>query len=193
MLFREKILEPIRQGKVKLAYRRWKRPTVKAGGTLLTAIGLLHIDAVDEVPLKDITDATARESGYATRQALLTELDKREGTLFRIRFHYGGDDPRIALRESGDLDAGEMEKLLKKLEGLDQRSPYGHWTKRALGIIRQRPAERAGNLAEALQIDKDWLKVSIRKLKNMGLTESLEVGYRLSPRGETVLDAWKRR
>jgi ribosomal protein S19E (S16A) len=28
----------------------------------------------------------------------------------------------------------------------------------------------------------------VRKLKELGLTESLEVGYRLSPRGRALLD-----
>lgn len=193
MLFRDNIMEAIRQGRVKLAYRRWKRPSVKSGGTLLTAIGLLHIDEVTVVPESDITEATAKESGFPSKRALFAELDKRPGTLYRIRFHYGGDDPRIALRENGEVSETEMEKILKKLQGLDERSPYGPWTRRTLGIIAQRPAERAGDLAEALRIDKDWLKISIRKLKNMGLTESLEIGYQLSPRGETVLGAWKRR
>lgn len=193
MLFREKTLAAIRSGRVKVAYRRWKRPTVKAGGTLLTDIGLLHIDAVEEVLASAITEAAARESGFPSRAALVQELDKRPGVLYRIRFHYGGEDPRIALRENGEVGKEELEKILKKLQGLDERSPYGPWTKRALGIIDQRPAEKAAHLAEALRIDKDWLKTSIRKLKNMGLTESLEIGYRLSPRGETVLQAWKRR
>ncbi len=125
MLFRDKIMESIRQGRVKLAYRRWKRPTVKAGGTLLTAIGLLHIDAVDAVPLSDITEASAKASGFVTRAALLAELDKHPGILYRIRFHYGGEDPRIALRENDEIGKEEMEKILKKLEGLDERSPYG--------------------------------------------------------------------
>jgi hypothetical protein len=30
-------------------------------------------------------------------------------------------------------------------------------------------------------------KADVRKLKELGLTESLEVGYRLSPRGRAVL------
>ena len=31
-------------------------------------------------------------------------------------------------------------------------------------------------------------KTDVRKLKELGLTESLEVGYRLSPRGRALLD-----
>lgn len=193
MLFRDNILEPIRLGRVKVAYRRWRRPTVKTGGTLITSIGQLYIDAVEEVPLSVITEAAAKESGYPTRSALLTELDKRPGVLYRIRFHLMGEDPRIALRENGEVPAAEMAKILQKLQGMDGRSPFGAWTKRTLGIIGQRPGERAGDLAEALHIDKEWLKSSVCKLKNLGLTESLKIGYQLSPRGETVLDAWKRR
>jgi hypothetical protein len=34
-------------------------------------------------------------------------------------------------------------------------------------------------------------KLDVRKLKELGLTESLRPGYRLSPRGETVL-GWLR-
>jgi hypothetical protein len=32
-------------------------------------------------------------------------------------------------------------------------------------------------------------KLDVRKLKNLGLTISLEVGYELSPRGQAFLDA----
>lgn len=32
-------------------------------------------------------------------------------------------------------------------------------------------------------------KANVRKLKELGLTESLEVGYRLSARGRALLDA----
>jgi ribosomal protein S19E (S16A) len=31
-------------------------------------------------------------------------------------------------------------------------------------------------------------KTDVRKLKELGLTESLEVGYRLSPRGQALLE-----
>ena len=31
-------------------------------------------------------------------------------------------------------------------------------------------------------------KVNVRKLKGLGLAESLEVGYRLSPRGRALLE-----
>jgi hypothetical protein len=42
-------------------------------------------------------------------------------------------------------------------------------------------------LARALGAEKMRFKQDVRKLKELGLTESLEVGYRLSPRGQAVL------
>lgn len=51
------------------------------------------------------------------------------------------------------------------------------------------PGRRAADLAEEAGVDKAWFKQNVRKLKALGLTESLEVGYRLSPRGRAY---WKR-
>ena len=49
MLIRRNVLESIRAGRIRLAFRRWKRPTVRAGGTLRTAVGVLQIEAVDRL------------------------------------------------------------------------------------------------------------------------------------------------
>lgn len=186
-------LKAIREGKVTLAYRNWKKSALKAGSTQLTAYGQLMIDEVTPVPESDITEASARASGYPGKAALMEELAKRPaGQLYRIRFHYLGEDPRIALRENSEISAEEMAGILKKLASLDKHSAIGPWTKKALTAIGRHPEERAGDLAMALQMDKDWLKLNIRKLKNLGLTESMKIGYRLSPRGEEVLAAMKR-
>jgi hypothetical protein len=37
-------------------------------------------------------------------------------------------------------------------------------------------------------LDTHAFKLNVRKLKNLGLTESLGTGYRLSPRGAAVLE-----
>jgi hypothetical protein len=39
-----------------------------------------------------------------------------------------------------------------------------------------------------LMLLKQRFKTNVRKLKELGLTESLEVGYRLSPRGKTGIE-----
>jgi Mn-dependent DtxR family transcriptional regulator len=46
---------------------------------------------------------------------------------------------------------------------------------------------RAADLAKHLGRDRKSFKTDVRKLKELGLTESLEVGYRLSPRGRAWL------
>ena len=76
MLLKQDTLRGIADGSVTLQFRRWKRPTVKAGGTLLTSIGQLRIDAVDRVELSDITDADARAAGFAGRDPLSVSTDK---------------------------------------------------------------------------------------------------------------------
>jgi hypothetical protein len=84
-----------------------------------------------------------------------------------------------------------MTAILKKLASLDKHSAIGPWTKKVLTAIGRHPEEKAGDLAVAMHMDKDWLKLNVRKLKNLGLTESMKIGYRLSPRGEEVLAAMK--
>lgn len=54
-------------------------------------------------------------------------------------------------------------------------------------FVAEQPGRRAGDLAEALGRDKESLELDIRKLKNLGLTHSLETGYRISPRGAAYL------
>jgi hypothetical protein len=193
MMFRNHHLKGIREGKIKLAYRNWRKPNLKAGSTQLTAYGQLMIDEVTEVPESDITEASARESGFPGKAALLEELAKHPGQLYRIRFHYLGEDPRIALRENNEIPDEEMDSILRKLASLDKHSAIGPWTKKVLSAIERHPEERAADLAVALKMDKEWLKLNVRKLKNAGLTESLKLGYRLSPRGEEVLAAMKQR
>ena len=56
-----------------------------------------------------------------------------------------------------------------------------------LALIADRPAVRAPDLAASLGRDTLTFKRDVRKLKELGLTESLEVGYRISPRGAALL------
>ena len=64
---------------------------------------------------------------------------------------------------------------------------HGPWTRETLELIAARPATRAGDLAAELGRERLPFKADVRKLKALGLTESLEVGYRLSPRGSAYL------
>lgn len=186
MLIRRQDLERIVAGDIAVAFRRWRRPSVKAGGTLTTALGVLAIDAVTRVDESRISSADARRAGYADRNALTTALARGSGDVYRIELHYAGADPRHALREAVP-DAADLERLLERLTRLDRAAAGAPWTARTLRVIADHPGVRAVELAARLDQPTDAFKRNVRKLKNLGLTESLDVGYRLAPRGRAVL------
>jgi hypothetical protein len=174
-------------GRITLAFRRWRRPTVKAGGRLRTAVGVLAIEAVDPVAVDAIPSADALLAGYASLDALQQDLLTRDGSVYRIRLRFAGPDPREALRGKSALTTAEVEVVKQRLARLDARSPRGPWTERVLRLIDANPGKRAALLAQRLGRETLPFKVDVRKLKELGLTESLEIGYRLSPRGRVVL------
>jgi hypothetical protein len=186
MLFRPADLAAIAAGDVTVAFRRWKRPMVKAGGTQQTAVGVLAFEAVERVD--DITAEDARRAGFADPDAAWAMLRRREGDLYRITLRLAGPDPRIALREDAALDAAARADIAARLARLDRASSHGPWTEATLRAIAESPGTRAADLAERLGRERLPFKADVRKLKALGLTESLEVGYRLSPRGRAYLD-----
>jgi hypothetical protein len=182
MLFRRDVLRRIAEGEVTLAFRRWRRPTVKAGGTLRTPVGVLAIESIEVVDERDVTEADARRAGAESREALLAALPG-EGALHRIEFRLAGPDPRIALRARRHISPAERAEIDARLARLDAASRHGAWTAKVLGLIAERPGTRAPDLAASLRRETAPFKADVRKLKELGLTESLQVGYRLSPRG----------
>jgi hypothetical protein len=189
MLFRTAFLAGIQSGTIRLAFRRWQRPTVRAGGTLLTPVGQLSIGVVQPVTFDEISETDAHLAGYPSRDALLATLTRRPtGTVYRIELRPLRADPRIALREQPAGSEEELETLRTTLARLDRRADGGPWTRQVLELLRAHPAVRAGDLCEMLGMQKEPFKINVRKLKNLGLTESLGTGYRLSARGEAVLD-----
>ena len=189
MLLRNDTLEGIRAGTIDLAFRRWKRATVKTGGRLRTRIGELAIDAVEPIAMAKITDAEARRAGYESRAPLLAELKGREGTTYRVRLRLAGPDPRIALREQKRLSKAEVAEIATRLDRMDARSKDGPWTRVYLACIRDNPATRAPDLAASFGLETKPFKQRVRRLKELGLTKSLKVGYELSPRGRAFLKA----
>lgn len=187
MLLPARLHDGIASGAVTVAFRAWLRPTVKAGGTLITPVGQLAIESVDVIDPASITDDDARRAGAASADAVRSELRGGEGRqVYRIGFHVAGADPRIALRERIDLDDAEWAGLRKKLAAMDARASDGPWTARVLDVIAARPAVVSTVLAEAVGIDRPEFKLRVRRLKALGLTESLGTGYRLSPVGERL-------
>ena len=185
MLFNLRALEGIASGEIDIAFRRWKRPTVKAGGTLRTRAGVLAIDVVEPTAERRITPGDAQRAGFPSRAQLLKSL-RPQGRLYRIEFRRIGDDPRVALRQSAEISEPERAKLDARLARMDGARSEP-WTRRILQLIADRPETLAAELAASLGREKAPFKQDVRKLKELGLTESLPVGYRLSPRGRAYL------
>lgn len=179
MLFKQRFWRGLSDGTVTIAFRRWRRPTVKESGTLRTPAGVLGIDEVAVIDPDQVTDEDACAAGYGGRHEALADL-RPDGALYRIRFHRLGNDPRIELRLRDELDERELNELLRALDRL-------RWAEPTLSIISANPATVSTELAARLGVDRVVFKRRVRRLKAMGLCESLEVGYRLSPRGEAVL------
>lgn len=187
MLIRPVELEAIRRGDVDLAYRRWDRPRLLVGTKMRTSVGLVEVTSVDQVEPDMITDPDAVRAGAPSQADLLARLGDRPGrSIYRVGLRYAGADPRIALREVADLTADERAEILDRLARFDKASPRGPWTGATLEIINRRPEVRAPDLAAELGFETVVFKRNVRKLKELGLTESLSVGYRLSPRGRAL-------
>ncbi|MEA2332098.1 MAG: hypothetical protein QOH58_2236 [Thermoleophilaceae bacterium] len=190
MLFPRASLDRIRTGEVTLAFRRWDRARAKPGGRQRTAVGELAIDAVERVDRGAVTADDARRAGFGSLDELLAVLDRRaDAPIWRIELRWAGEDPRRALRERADLGAGELDELRARLDRLDRASRHGPWTRETLGLISEHPEVLAAELAAAAGREKQPFKRDVRKLKELGLTESLERGYRLSPRGRALMEA----
>ena len=189
MLIPVATLRGIAAGEITCAFRRWDRARVKVGTRLRTAVGLVEVTSVDRVSLSSITAEQARMAGHATKAQLREFLLGRQGAIFRIGLRPAGPDPRIALRQDDAPSDVEVERIVGRLAVMDRSSNREPWTRRFLELIEQRPAVRAPDLAASVGWETPVFKRYVRKLKELGLTESLEVGYRLSPRGAVVLAA----
>jgi hypothetical protein len=189
MLFKVRFYGGIVDGSITRTFRRWKRLQVVPGNLYRQPFGEVEVMSAEEVDERSITTRDAELAGYRSREDLLAELAKyREGTLYRIDFRFAGADRRIALREKDDLSQPEIDALLRRLSRLDKASSHGPWTRQALELIDRNPAIVSTVLAAEMGLDRPVFKIDIRKLKESGLTESLEVGYRLSPRGKRILE-----
>lgn len=189
MLFKGRFRPGIIDGSITRTFRRWKRLQVVPGNRYRQPFGEVEVVAAKEVTEKSITTRDAELSGYASREDLLAELAKYgEGTLYRIDFRFAGADRRIALRQKVDLSPTDIEALMNRLSRLDKASSHGPWTRQALELIDRKPAIVSSVLADEMGLERAVFKIDIRKLKESGLTESLEVGYRLSPRGKRLLE-----
>lgn len=187
-MIRPDVLRAIEAGEVDLAFRRWDRPRVVVGTRMRTGVGLLEVTSVERVAASRITAAQARRAGSSLAELRRLLEVKADKPVWRVGLRHAGEDPRVALRTTAPTP-DEVTEIRSRLARLDQASPIGPWTRRTLEIIDRRPTVRAPDLAAELGRDTPDFKRDVRKLKELGLTESLDIGYRISPRGVAVLDA----
>jgi len=186
--------EPIERGEVTVIFRRWRRCQVVAGHTYRTAAGRLDVLSVREVDPARITKADARRAGEADPDGVRAGLRGDPSfPIYRIEVRATpGPDPRTVLAAGAELTDDDVAEIDRRLDRLDRASAIGPWTATTLRLIEARPATLAADLATSVGRERDPFKLDVRKLKNLGLTESLAVGYRLSPRGRAWLDRTSR-
>jgi len=188
-MIRPATLAAIVRGEVDLAFRRWDRPRVVVGTRVRTAVGVVEVTAVEQVAPGRITAAQARRAGEKSLAALRRLLEaKADRPVYRVELRFAGEDPRAGLRRTLPT-VQEIAEIRGRLDRLDRASSIGPWTAATLAAIDASPGVRAPDLAAGLGRDTPSFKRDVRKLKELGLTDSLDIGYRLSPRGVAVVDA----
>jgi hypothetical protein len=192
LLFKKPFMAGLVSGAITLTYRRWQKPHVKPGGRYRChPIGVLQVDTVDLVAVASITAADATRSGFDTRDALVAYLAELgplddETQIYRVALHHGGDGDRVEIALADDLTADDVALIAKKLAKMDEKSS---WTAETMKLIGKHPRIAASQLAKKVGRETLPFKTDVRKLKKLGLTQSFEVGYEISPRGKAYLAA----
>ncbi|TPM40930.1 ASCH domain-containing protein [Mesorhizobium sp. B2-3-4] len=187
MLFKQSSLDRIARKEVTLAFRRWNRPTVKAGGRVRTASGVVLIGNITIAHASALTENDAIAAGFPTLAALQEMLGPDDGTqVYRIELNGIEPDERVPLRGDASFSDADWHTLTARLARWDKTAP-GYFPS-ILRTIGAHPEVRAADLAAMAGVETLKFKQDVRKLKEFGLTESLDVGYRLSPRGEALLE-----
>ena len=196
LLFKKAFHEGLTSGAITLTFRRWQKPHVKPGGRYRChPIGVLEVDAVSLVRVRDITARDAAAAGFASRETLVDYLGELgplddDTEVYRVVLHHGGDGDRVQLALENELSAEEIESIRAKLAKMDRASA---WTAQTLALIEKHPQIAASKLAAKVGRETAPFKVDVRKLKKLGLTQSFEVGYEISPRGQAYLSARSRK
>lgn len=193
LLFQKRFHAGLVDGAVRLTFRLWPRARVKVGGRYrVHPIGVVEVDAVERVTVGDVSEADARAGGFTSRAELLAYLAPvakapltAKTPLFKVTLHHGGDGDRVPEALDAELSTEQVAELERRLARLDRDTG---WTKETLRLIARHPRVAASRLAAKLGRETEPFKVDVRKLKRLGLTQSFEVGYELSPRGRRFLE-----
>ncbi len=189
MLFTAATLRGLADGRVSITYRRWEVVRPKVGARFTTSAGVVEITSITPADEEQLTEHDAAAAGFDSVAALLKWCNgKGRGDLYRIGIVLAGPDPRVALRSADLLHPEDVAALNTRLDRMD-RAAERPWTRSTLRQIQRMPGVVSTELAAEVGQERAAYKIRVRRLKALGLTESLERGYRLSPRGEAYLAA----
>ena len=185
--FNRDTAEGIANGSITLVLRRWDAPRAKACGTQRTVAGTIRVDDVTEYPGGyRVTAAQARAAGYPDAKTAQKELNRRPARhTYVIAVSYLAPDERPELASDDRLTDADVSAISARLDRWDAATEP--WTRQYLKMIGDNEAVRAPDLAARVGLDVPRFKRRVRQLKGLGLTISLDVGYRLSPRGRAYL------
>jgi hypothetical protein len=175
-------------GEITVTWRLWKYAHVKAGRVYGLGTGSIEVEDVRAVRAAEVSDADARDVWLPDAASLIELASSHTGRevtpdtiLYRVQFRYRPqpvERPRLSIPE-----------IAQRLDRLDASSPVGPWTVAILRLIEENPGRVARKLAVELSLPTVYFKTNVRKLKALGLTVSLPVGYELSEVGQTYLDS----
>jgi hypothetical protein len=195
LLFKKPFHAGLVSGAITITFRRWQKPHVRAGGRYRChPIGVLEVDALDLVKVGSITADEAARAGFPSRDALIAYLAELgpvddDTTVHRVVLHHGGDGDRVELALEADLTDEDVATIREKLARMDAKQA---WTKKTLSLIEKHPRVAASKLAAKVHRETLPFKADVVKLKKLGLTQSFEVGYEISPRGRAYLEKTRR-
>jgi hypothetical protein len=189
MLFSAATLHGLTEGRVSCTYRRWEVVRPKVGSRFTTSAGAVEVTSITPADEDRLTERDATEAGFDSVADLVKWCRaKGSGDLYRIGITLAGPDPRIELRHTNELGPADLNALNAKLDQMD-RAAESPWTRSTLRQIQRLPGVVSTELAAEVGQERRGYKLRVRRLKALGLTESLERGYRLSPRGQAYLAA----
>jgi hypothetical protein len=194
LLFQKRFHEGLLGGQITLTFRRWPKAKVKPGGRYRChPIGVLAVDGLSRQSVRSLSEEDAHQAGFATRAELLEYLAAGSKTpllpdeaLFRVELHHAGEADFVAGADQARLEKDDRRKIADALQALDEKAA-APWTSATLALIAAHPRVAASKLAQRLGRETAPFKADVVKLKKLGLTQSFEVGYDLTPRGKAYL------
>ncbi len=153
------------------------------------------VDAVDRVRIGKITDLEAQKAGFPGKSALREYLQGFSKTplsgsteVFRVALHFGGEGDYSAAAQDAKITDEAFEQIAARLARMDSSGQSGPWSRETLDLIERHPRTAASRLAAMVQRETKPFKADVVKLKKLGLTQSFEIGYDLTPRGRVFLN-----